>query len=476
MKKNKKLFLVFMCGLVLGAVIAGIITAGFLRGRQNRNEKAVFEQTDIEQTDIEQSTSEQMDSELEENKQEPAIVESDETEVSGETEESNDTWEASMVYVGGDEVAYQGKIYRAKWWTQGEEPGKADVWEDTLVAAGESMDSALDSAVTTEEPSDGTDDINDNQTKKADNPEVAKREDFKVVGYFPSWKENIDKIQYDVLTHINYAFAIPTEDGGLRPLENEGIAQKIIKEAHANDVKVFLAIGGWSYHEVPLEPTFVAATETEEKVEAFADEIVAMCDRYGFDGVDLDWEHPRVDGNSSKQYEALIVALAERLHAEDKQLSSAVLSGVTADGNIYYDAAAHTDKVLETVDWINVMAYDGGDGKRHSAYDFAVNCGNYWRKVRKMPAEKVVLGVPFYARPSWAAYGDILSQVPDAWNSDHTDYNGMEAWYNGVATIEKKTDYALENLGGVMIWEVSQDASGKYSLQTAIGKTIAKNK
>lgn len=394
---------------------------------------------------------------------EPEDIEAGNTDLEPEDEipvPATDTWDRGLTYVGGDEVAYNGKIYRAKWWTQGEEPGKADVWEDTMVAAEQPKTDGNDSEDTTPAPP---------------RTDVEKRENFKVVGYFPSWKEKTETIQYDVLTHINYAFAIPTAEGGLLPLENPQIAQKIIRDAHKNGVKVFLAVGGWSHNEIPLEPTFVSATENETKLNAFADAIVAMCDEYGFDGVDMDWEHPRVDGNSSRQYEALLVELAKRLHAEGKQLSSAVLSGVTADGNVYYDSAAHTDKALKAVDWINVMAYDGGDGDRHSAYDFAVNCGNYWNKTRGLAPEKVILGVPFYARPSWAAYSDILAAVPEAWSQDNVNYNGMDAWYNGIETIEKKTEYALENLGGVMIWEISQDASGKYSLQTAIGRTV-KNK
>ena len=38
-------------------------------------------------------------------------------------------WNASSVYTGGDEVTYNGSTYRAKWWTQGETPGSAAVWE-----------------------------------------------------------------------------------------------------------------------------------------------------------------------------------------------------------------------------------------------------------------------------------------------------------------------------------------------------------
>lgn len=40
------------------------------------------------------------------------------------------TWVQSQVYVGGNTVYYNGHIWKAKWWTQGETPGAADVWAD----------------------------------------------------------------------------------------------------------------------------------------------------------------------------------------------------------------------------------------------------------------------------------------------------------------------------------------------------------
>ena len=81
-----------------------------------------------------------------------------------------------------------------------------------------------------------------------------------------------------------------------------------------------------------------------------------------------------------------------------------------------------------------------------------------------------MLGVPFYARPSWADYGTILASVPDAYNRDHVSYNGMEVYYNGMDTIGSKTRYAKENLGGIMIWELTQDTTEKSkSLLQAVG-------
>lgn len=380
------------------------------------------------------------------------------------------TWSADAVYVGGDRVLYQDRIYRAKWWTQNEVPGTADVWEDTLETPATSVRDAI--------PSESMASIIPEQ-KETDSVASARNENqkgdaFKVVAYYPSWKgEQFDKLQYDVLTHIVYAFAIPNPDGTLKPLDNPELARRLIQDAHHNQASVLLAVGGWSYNDVPLEAAFMEATSNEEKLRRFGDQILEMCDAYGFDGIDMDWEHPRIDGDSSNRYEALMLYLAERLHADGKLLTSAVISGATADGNIYYDAAAHTDKVLHAVDWIHVMAYDGGDGERHSSYEFAVNCGSYWKDSRHLPASKIVLGVPFYARPSWAAYSDILSADPNAWNSDISNYNGIEAHYNGIPTIRKKTRHAMDNLGGIMIWEITQDTADKEkSLLHAIGKAI----
>ncbi len=37
-------------------------------------------------------------------------------------------WEAGKVYTAGNKVSHKGIIYQAKWWTQGNEPGKGDPW------------------------------------------------------------------------------------------------------------------------------------------------------------------------------------------------------------------------------------------------------------------------------------------------------------------------------------------------------------
>ena len=305
---------------------------------------------------------------------------------------------------------------------------------------------------------------------------AAEGDSFRVVGYYPYWEPGkVDRLRYDALTHINYAFAIPTADGDLLPLEGAALARRILREAHAHGVEVLLAVGGWSYQNVPLNDTFIAATATAEKRTRFVNAIVAMCEEFGFDGVDMDWEYPRISDGTYRQYEAFMLELAAALRARGLLLTAAVPAGVSLQGTPYRDSMGQTDAVLQAVDWINVMAYEGGNGKDHSTYAFAVYAARYWTEERGLSGEKVVLGLPFYGKDRYVPYGDLLAADPDAWERDSAVYRGSTVWYNGIPTVTAKTEYALEHLGGVMIWEVSQDsAAAEYSLLAAVGRAAAK--
>ena len=39
------------------------------------------------------------------------------------------TWDASTIYVRNDYVSCNGHVYRAKWWTKGENPEKSGQWD-----------------------------------------------------------------------------------------------------------------------------------------------------------------------------------------------------------------------------------------------------------------------------------------------------------------------------------------------------------
>ena len=115
-------------------------------------------------------------------------------------------------------MACGGKIYIARWWTLGELPGQADVWE---------------AAPQTPPPAD---------SQAA--PKAGASSPVKVVGYYPDWKSyQPQKLQMDVLTHIAYAFAIPTPDSRLLPLENPETAVRLIEDAHKKPGQGLISCG-----------------------------------------------------------------------------------------------------------------------------------------------------------------------------------------------------------------------------------------
>lgn len=293
----------------------------------------------------------------------------------------------------------------------------------------------------------------ENPNPDPDQPQTGGMDEFKIVGYVPNWygAGYLDTIDYSQVTNLIYAFAIPTTDGTILSLNDGGFMEALVSKAHANGVKVSIAIGGWSYNNTPLESTFAEATNTDAKCKKLADAMLAVVDAYGLDGIDVDWEYPR--SNTSWQYETLIRYLREGLDArgEGKILTAAV-AGTTTEG---YSAAA-----LGMLDWVNIMAYDGDSGAGHSPYEYAVSSTETWKNAG-LSKEQLVVGVPFYERPNWASYKDIVAANSANAYKDSTVINGTTVYYNGLDTIAKKTKYACENAGGIMIWEMSQDSTNK---------------
>lgn len=433
--------------------------------------------------------------------------------------EGVDTWDAASVYTSGMEVSYNGVLYSARWWTQGENPethsGESQVWENlgtctpanagptvaitsptggtaytspaslTISASAADSDGSvtkvafyygstllgeITSAPYTYTWSNVTtgaytlkaiamDDSGNTTTSAAVTitvGDVVAESDFKVVGYMPSYQGAASDIQYTKLTHINYAFIRPTTTGGLTAVENASKLQEIVSLAHANGVKVGIAIGGWSdLNNTDFQTMAASATYRA----AFISNVLSFISTYSLDGADIDWEYP-IDGSDPANFSTLMSEMATALHAQDKYLTAAV----SAQG---YYAGGILDSVFPSVDFLNLMVYDGGSGADHAPYSYAESSLSYWLG-RGLPAEKAVLGVPFYSRPSWLTYATLISQGADPYADV---YNGD--YYNGITTIKAKTNLAFDNgIGGMMIWETSQDVSGTYSLLNAIDEVV----
>ena len=286
----------------------------------------------------------------------------------------------------------------------------------------------------------------------------------KVVGYFTDWTDmNVNDVQYDKLTHINYAFLTPMEDGNVKPFEQESKLRDLITKAHANGVKVLVSVGGFSYENKKSDPVFAKAASTDATRQKLIDNILQCVNSYNFDGADIHWEYPD-PGTEADNYLKLMQGLNSKLKPNGKILTTAVVAGNSVTEQ--QKATAITNDIFDLVDFLNVMAYDGSNNKYHCSYSYAKSSMIFWSE-EGLPKEKMVLGIPFYAKEKWMGYkgyNEIVKNDPEAPNKDESDYY----YYNGIDTVKQKAKLALRMGSGVMVWELSQDTNDSTSLLNAI--------
>ena len=277
---------------------------------------------------------------------------------------------------------------------------------------------------------------------------------FKIVGYVTP-AATLSLINFSQVTHINYAFLLPKKNGTLRPFDAPRHLQHTVELAHAAGARVLISVGGWGW-----DDEFEEMAATEKTRARFVGLVVEFMKSYNLDGVDIDWEYPNA-GASATNYLELMRELRQSL-PKPTLLTAAVIARAG-------DAEGVLPEVFTLLDFVNVMAYDDGSSD-HSSYALAESAVRSWTSLG-LPPEKCVLGVPFYARPGDVSYKKLFTYDKAASESDHLLYFTTEQFYNGPETLRKKTRLAMSEAGGIMIWELSQDAFGEDSLLKVIAET-----
>lgn len=282
---------------------------------------------------------------------------------------------------------------------------------------------------------------------------------FPVIGYYPSWTGGeAGEMQWSKLTHVFYSFVNPTAAGGLTEANARMLAD-LVAHGRKHGVKVGVAIGGWNNGNTTDWESMAKRPKTRQK---FVKNVVEFCDLHRLDAVDIDWEYP--NANSAKDFAALMKELGDALHKTGRLLSAAVVGKNE-------EAAAHIHpEVFASLDYLNIMAYDfnwGQAGKSHSSIGGADTALTLWLG-KGCPKEKAVLGVPFYGRNPEITYRELILKDKAAAQKDQLG----SFFYNGIPTIRKKTELALQRGGGIMIWEITQDTWDRTSLLSAIDETI----
>jgi GH18 family chitinase len=291
---------------------------------------------------------------------------------------------------------------------------------------------------------------------------------FKVIGYLPARIIDTSNIQFQYLTHINYSFAIPAKDSGyLQPIRDTQRLKGLVQKSHANNVEVFLSIGGWGIGDGGgNDSRFHRLAESAEQRNNFVKSTMQVVREFNLDGVDMDWEYPDSAHRSADDFVLLMRELRDSLLPMNKKLTAAVVSYGRTGWGI-------KNEVFDLVDWLNLMSYDndGGGKRHHSPYSLAERTYNYWVLERGLPKNKAIIGVPFYGKPSipgkGGAYKVLIAAGADP-KKDQYDSIG----YNGIKTIKDKTTFAKQNAAGIMIWQIAQDTTGKLSLLRAISDAL----
>ncbi|XP_037807480.1 probable chitinase 10 [Lucilia sericata] len=380
--------------------------------------------------------------------------------------------------------------------------------------------------------------------KPTPSPPLNSNEQYKVVCYFTNWawyrpgqgKYVPEDIDENLCTHIVYGFAvlnsnaltIKTHDSWA-DIDNRFYERVVAYKKKG--IRVTVAIGGWNdslgskYARLVLDPL---------ARKRFIESVLAFCEKYGFEGLDLDWEYPvcwQVDcSKGSAAEKAAFAALVRELSAAFKP-KGLLLSAAVSPSKKVIDAGYEVPTLARYFDWIAVMTYDfhghwdkqtghvaplyyvEGDENPYFNGNFSIN---YWIE-KGTPPEKLVMGMPLYGQSfsladtnarslndktvgpgragtftragGFLAYYEICEQISNGGWTVIRDpegrigpyaYSGNQ-WvsYDDVNDIRRKSQFVRKmRLGGGMVWALDLDdfrgrcGCGKHPLLRTLNQEL----
>lgn len=313
------------------------------------------------------------------------------------------------------------------------------------------------------------------------------------------------------LTRINYAFA-NINDGRIvngYAHDDQNLASLVALKQQNPSLTVLVSVGGWLW-----SGGFSDVALTRQSRAVFISSVAEYVSLHQLDGLDIDWEFPGMQGatnhfraEDTQNYTLLLKELRARFNKLEKELHRPLyLTTATGAGT---DWLAHTEmnKVVKYVDTVNLMAYDyyepdidpttghhaplytnPADPKKGSADESVQE----YEKAG-VPAEKIVLGVPFYGhawgqvpatnnglfqpgkeiphgyadysegtqtliKNGFVRYWDPIASAPYLYNPE------KQVWvsYDDPESLVLKCKYVLAHkLRGIMFWEYESDRTGE---------------
>ncbi|XP_050423223.1 probable chitinase 10 [Adelges cooleyi] len=373
-------------------------------------------------------------------------------------------------------------------------------------------------------------------------------EQYKVVCYFTNWawyrpsagKFFPEDTDPNLCTHIVYGFAtLDYTELTIRVFDSwadidNGFYERLVA-LKKRGVKVSIGLGGWNDSAGDKYSRMVNSRANRKK---FINSIIKFIQKYGFQGLDVDWEYPKCWQTNCNQgpdsdkhsFSSLLIELRQAFRPYGYLLSAAV-----SPSKAVIDAGYDVPILSKYLDWIGVMTYD-----YHGQWDkktghvapiyyhpedeisyFNMNYTiNYWIE-KGANSRKIVLGIPLYGQSftlsnpnvhglnapasgagqagqftrsaGFLAYNEICIKLASGqWNIVRDPkkrigpyaYSGNQ-WvgFDDIWSVKQKADYVKTmNLGGAMIWALDLDdfrnvcGQGHYPLLTTIMKTLGYKK
>uniref|UniRef100_A0A8C4PIF7 GH18 domain-containing protein n=1 Tax=Equus asinus TaxID=9793 RepID=A0A8C4PIF7_EQUAS len=318
---------------------------------------------------------------------------------------------------------------------------------------------------------------------------------YELVCYFTNWAQyraepgkffprDVDPC---LCTHLMCTFAT-MNDNKILPANGMILASCILSSDNGDLVNL-LAIGDWNFGTQKF--TTMVSMATNCKI--FICSVIDFLSQHGFDGIDLDIEHPGSQGSPPEEKQQFTISIKEMLEAFEEEAKE------TAYARLLLTAAYQLEKgPLMLLDFINMMTYDfhgvwdtctghnthlhvGSKGQGDMRYFNCEYARKYWRD-SGVPVEKLIMRFHSYGRTFWLSTSDtsVCAPVSGAGSSGpYTRMTGFWAYYK-ITDLAKSgshptcfslpniVDFLKENKFGraMKVWAIGlDDFSGSSAMR-----------
>jgi chitinase len=289
---------------------------------------------------------------------------------------------------------------------------------------------------------------------------------------------------------------------------NIGYMNQVLKRENPN-LKTLISVGGWTW-----SGSFSKAAATESSRTTFAQSCLTFVQKYGFDGLDIDWEYPVKGGLESNIYHPddgvnfskLLKKIRELFNQANPNLLLTAALSASPDIIKYYEVP----ELNKYLDFANIMTYDyRGSWDKYTGHQTplfqnmndplkgnGLTAGGPALQLLRdqgMDPKKLTIGIAMYGRsfggvPNvknglFQEYRSIPNNNGDAtgvfdykvimamgiphywddsakstWGYDPNREGGFMVSFDSVRSVGEKCSFVGKNgFGGFMFWEISGD-------------------